>query len=59
MFTTSIENVLDFVYDFNALIRVHQHSVNQQLDGQRVRIGNRVGCFLAAILSRLLANTAA
>ena len=53
MTATSIENVLDFVCDLNALIRVHQHPVDQQLGqlgGQRVRIENRLGRFLTAVL---------
>lgn len=69
MSVTSIENVLDFVCDLNALIGVHQHPVDQQLGqlgGQRVRVKNRLGRFLAAVLPRLfvllllrLCNTAA
>ena len=41
MSVTSIENVLDFVCDLNALVRVHQYPVDQQLGqlgGQCVRI---------------------
>ena len=56
MTATSIENVLDFICDLNALIGVHQHSVDQQLGqlgGQRVRIENHLGRLLAAVLSRL------
>ena len=56
MTATSIKNVLDFVCDLDALIRVHQHPVDQQLGqlgGQRVRIENCLGRFLAAVLSRL------
>ena len=53
MTATSIENVLDFICDLNALIGVHQHPVDQQLGqlgGQRVRIENHLGRFLAAVL---------
>ena len=56
MTATSIKNVLDFVCDLDALVGVHQHPVDQQLGqlgGQRVRIENRLGRFLAAVLSRL------
>ncbi len=53
MSATSIENVLDFICNLNALIGVHQHPVDQQLGqlgGQRVSIENRLGRFLAAVL---------
>ena len=56
MSATSIENISDFVRDLNSLIGVHQHPVDQQLGqlgGQRVRIENRLGRFLAAVLPRL------
>lgn len=69
MTATSIKNVLDFVCDLNALVGVHQYPVDQQLGqlgGQRVRIENRLGRFLAAVLPCLFvllffacANTAA
>ena len=57
MTATSIKNVLDFVCDLNALVGVHQHPVDQQLGqlgGQRVRIENCLGRFLAAVLPCLL-----
>ena len=57
MTATSSKNVLDFICDFNALVRVHQYPVNQQLGqlgGQRVRIENCLGRFLAAVLPCLL-----
>ena len=53
MSVTSIENIPDFVRDLHALIGVHQHPVDQQLGqlgGQRVRIENHLGRFLAAVL---------
>ena len=53
MTATSIKNVLDFVCDLDALIGIYQHPVDQQLGqlgGQRVRIENRLGRFLAAVL---------
>ena len=53
MTATSIKNVLDFVCDLDALIGIYQHPVDQQLGqlgGQRVRIENRLGRFLAACL---------
>ena len=53
MSATSIENISDFVRDLNSLIGVHQHPVDQQLGqlgGQRVRIKNCLGRFLAAVL---------
>ena len=56
MSATSIENVLDFICDLNALVRVHQYPVDQQLGqlgGQCVRIKNRLGRFLSAVLPRL------
>ena len=42
-----------FVCNLNTLVGVHQHPVDQQLGqlgGQRVRIENRLGRFLAAVL---------
>ena len=56
MSVTSIENVSDFVCGLNALIGLHQHPVDQQFGqfgGQRVRIENRHGCFLAADLNEM------
>ena len=53
MTATSIKNVLDFVCDLDALIGIYQHPVDQQLGqlgGQRVRIENHLGRFLAAVL---------
>ena len=53
MTATSIKNVLDFACDLDALIGIYQHPVDQQLGqlgGQRVRIENRLGRFLAAVL---------
>ena len=50
---TSIKNISDFVRDFHALVGVHQHPVDQQLGqfgGQCVRIKNRLGRFLSAVL---------
>ena len=53
MTATSIKNVLDFVCDLDALIGIYQHPVDQQLGqlgGQCVRIKNRLGRFLSAVL---------
>ena len=31
MVVTSIENVLDFICDFNAVVGVHKHPINQKV----------------------------
>ena len=61
MTATSIENVLDFIFDFNALVGVHQYPVDQQLGqlgGQRIcmlstisRIRSLLVCFSAMMIS--------
>ena len=56
MVNTSIENIFDLIRDFNAVVGVHKHSVNEkvgQLGSQTFGVKNRSCGFLSVVVSRL------
>ena len=56
MVVTSIENVLDFICDFNAVVGAHKHPVNEkvgQFGSQTFGVENRSRGFPSVVVPRL------